>query len=152
MLTDLVHRTNGVREFETAKGRWTMIIQGTVGILLDEGLTARWRTGGAEVVMVGRSDARTNRCVMVKLCGKGKGRGLNLIAAYAPTSDYHKTDEREKFRSDLTKVLELAPGGNYCIVGGDFNAEVGPETRQGPQGRIGSPRRKQENGYGSRPD
>ena len=48
-----------------------------------------------------------------------------MVAAYAPTSSA-SMPEREEFRKRLTMLLENSPGKNMCLVGGDFNAEVGP--------------------------
>ena len=124
-MTDLNLPYNGVREYTTEKGKWTMIVQGKVGFLLDEELTDRWRVGGAKVVMVGSTTSNLTRVVMVSLPGCGRGRGLSLVASYAPTSKQSEAGEREKHKTQLTMLLEKVPGNNICVIGGDFNAEVG---------------------------
>ena len=47
ILTDLTFEQNSVREFDTEKGKWTMIIQGKVGSVVDEESAGRWRVAGA---------------------------------------------------------------------------------------------------------
>ena len=77
-LTDLNYGENGVREFEFEKRRWTLIIRGRVGILLNDALTDIWRKEGAKVLVRGRDDVKTTRAVAVEFKRKGLRKGLTI--------------------------------------------------------------------------
>ena len=65
LLQDLVFPENGVREYRTEAETWTLIIQSKVGVLLNSHMTEMWRRTGAEILVVGRKEARDARNVMV---------------------------------------------------------------------------------------
>lgn len=62
-LTDLQYNDNGVREFLCQEMTFTLVIRGRVGIMMTASLTAQWRMGGAKVLMQGRQDRKTTRCM-----------------------------------------------------------------------------------------
>ena len=64
MLTDLKFEENGVREYSTDKKKWTVIIQGRVGIAIDAEWTNSWREGGAKVYHPGRATAKNTRLLL----------------------------------------------------------------------------------------
>eukprot|EP00974_Lingulodinium_polyedra_P065490 6331952-Lingulodinium_polyedra.AAC.1 len=71
MLTDLAFPENGVRAYKTRTQEWTLVVQGKVGIALDQTWAKRWRETGAVVRMAGRAEDRANRVVAVGVGRQG---------------------------------------------------------------------------------
>ena len=150
-LSDLKFRENGVREYATKKQKWLLIVQGRVGILLNERMSRRWREAGAKIVCAGRADVCTTRVMGVKFERSGWREGLLIVATYAPTSDprEEKVRERERYREDLSRILRKTDAGDFVIVGGDMNAEVGAgldRDNRDVLGAFGDNRRTQTGG------
>ena len=61
-LTDLKYPDNGVREYQTRKQKWVIVIQGKVGIALNEEWAAKWRESGA-----------ATRCMAISIRYQTKG-------------------------------------------------------------------------------
>ena len=124
LLTDLAFKDGGVREYAHKGNKWTLIIRGRVGILLNQQLAAGWRIGGAEVRATRRKEDQNTRSMAIRIrIGRGE-KDVVLIVNYAPTSSA-TVEERQRFRDDISKLID--DSGKRCrlIIGGDFNAEVG---------------------------
>ena len=137
LLSDLKYSENGVREHRTKNARWTLVVQGKVGIAMSERLAKLWRDGGAIIDTVGRRDVSTTRMVATIVPAKGWKKGLMLLAAYAPTSGttLELKEERGRFWESLGSLANKAPHGTKLIIGGDMNAEIGARM-EGDDSRI----------------
>ena len=140
LLSDLRYSGNGVREYGTKEEKWTLVVQGKVGIAMSARLTRLWREGGAKTEVVGRTDVSTTRAVAVSIPAKGWKKGMMLMATYAPTSGttLELVEERKRFWEDVGTLSNRAQHGTKLIIGGDMNAEVGPR-KGGDDGWIIGP-------------
>jgi hypothetical protein len=127
LLSDMKFPQNGVRQYETEKQTmsWTLIVQGKVAIMLNQGLAELWRKSGAILECVGRTDISTTRAMAITIKQKGWQRGLRLISVYAPTSAHSTMKEREKYNKHVHMLLEKSAAEDILVVGGDMNAQVG---------------------------
>ena len=64
----------------------------------------------------------SDRVMMAKI--KGQPFDINIIQAYAPTSD-HGDDETEVFYEEMKQTMSYVKCGEVVIAMGDFNAQVG---------------------------
>ena len=71
LFPDMKFEHNGIREYHTKNNKWTLIVQGKVGIALDARWTEEWRNSGAKVTFPGKPDNKDNRCM-------GRGDTENL--------------------------------------------------------------------------
>ena len=76
LFTDLKYPENGVREYTTGGGKWTMVVQGKVGIALIQKWTDWWRESGAKTWYPGTAGNRENRELAIQLNRKGWRKGL----------------------------------------------------------------------------
>jgi len=93
IFSDVRFSENGVREYNTKSGKWTVIIQGRVAIGLNAKWSKTWREGGAKVVHPGRT--ASTRCMAVEIAGEGWVRGWYLTAVYAPIGSRGPSKERD---------------------------------------------------------
>ncbi len=139
LLSDCMFPSNGCREYQCRNRTWTLVHRGKVSILLSDSLAAEWRRGGAAVVMRGRQDRKTTRCMSIVVPRQGRRRGLALVAVYAPVSGRQNVRARERFREEVRYVEAKCRGSdNMVVLGGDWNAEPGRPVEEGEQDRIGA--------------
>ena len=62
----------------------------------------------------------SDRVILVKL--QGKPMNINIIQAYAPTTD-HEDEEIESFYEEISTALKQAKCGEAVILMGDLNAK-----------------------------
>ena len=67
MLTDLNFGVNGARDYRTVRQTWTVIVQGLVGIALNEQWADKWRKSGAKVIYHGLAESGTTRSVAIEI-------------------------------------------------------------------------------------
>ena len=74
LLSDLKFGVTGVREYVVGGVTWTLVVQGKVGIALNEEWANKWRRGGAKVFHGGRADCVKNRVCAAEIPRKGEER------------------------------------------------------------------------------
>ena len=124
-LTDLKFIEDGVREYESGSQKWTIIIQGKVGIALDEQFTEKWRKGGATTFHAKEFGGTPSRSIAVSIPSEGWKKGWFIISTYAPTSKRTELRAREHFLEQIERIAGHAKGYQTTVIMGDFNASVG---------------------------
>lgn len=139
LVSDLKFEENGVNRYTVNNTTWTMVIQGSVGVILDFELTEQWRESGANVSTAKMAGERSTRCMAVQITANGGEDGLNLVSVYAPTSTDHANDpKRRDFYLEVESVLRRIPRANQTLLRGDWNAEAGAGMRDGWEGTMGT--------------
>ena len=67
---------------------------------------------------------------MISVCFQGKPFNINIIQAYASTSNAEEA-EVEWFYEDLQDLLELIPPKDVLFIIGDWSAKVGSQEIPG---------------------
>lgn len=66
----------------------------------------------------------TARILVVTLAGNPE---TTIVCCYSPTNTLENEKEVIQFYKDLPSVVSAVPVHNFLIIGGDFNAQMGPE-------------------------
>ena len=73
---------------------------------------------------------------MISVRFQGKPFNINIIQAYAPTSNAEEA-EAERFYEDLQDLLELTLQKDVLFIIADWNAKVGSQETPGVTGKFG---------------
>ena len=147
LLTDVCFGGTGIREYKSEQETWTIIHHGKVAVALCREMTRHWRRGGA--VWHGGTGGFGARCMKVEIPPKSGAKGVRLIPVYFHTSDRKHTEARAELYENLENLAMTTNRqrrGFSTLIGGDFNAETGPDKDQvwgGTQGKWGDKRRTQ---------
>ena len=76
----------------------------------------------------------SSRLITIRL--KATPFNINIIQAYAPTSDYSDEDI-EDFYEQLQEVLDQTPKKDILVVQGDWNAKIGEDAYENWKGTCG---------------
>ncbi|CAJ1384886.1 unnamed protein product, partial [Effrenium voratum] len=126
LLTDVTFHRDGTHDLWVDGHKWKLVVEGKVAIAMGEAMGQRWEAGGARSF---KSRPGQGRVLGLHFPRQGRRKGLMLIVCYAPISSARRTD-RQEFLRQVTEVKARTPGGDWLIVGGDFNAEIGANQAQ----------------------
>jgi exonuclease III len=123
--------TSGITRRQGIRGQ-----QG-VGFMLGPKAAKAYDESGRKFEMVSGRFA-TLRLPMRKP-GRKKSTNLYMVAAYSPHTG-HGPEERAVFLDSLDGLLQAKKGGEVMICGGDFNAGIGNDDKDGICGPYGQTR------------
>ena len=97
--------------------------------------TAWWRTGGARWEQGRAMPDETYRAMCMSLPRQGMVRGVHIVTGYQYIGhDRHKRIRRLLY-DEIVRLSTRGPGTSQCVIGADWNAEVGTRGEGDPVGR-----------------
>ena len=143
VFTDLKFPEQGLRTYQTQANKFTMLVTGTIGFMMNEQWFQWWSEGGRQWVMPTTAENERIRTAAIVFPRKGWKRGLYVVGVYAPTSSARKKDHVGCLRQ-VQSLLDKTPGSFMKLVAGDCNNEFGKGSNGGWTdviGEHGFPRR-----------
>ena len=118
LLTDVRYGADGIREYQTKRDTWTMVVRGKVAIAMSSSMAQEWKKGGCKV-WVGTKMGKENqsRVMSVDIPPKGWKKGLHLVCQYSHTSTA-PVAMRNKHWQELQKITNSAAPYRTLLLGG----------------------------------
>ena len=86
ILTDVAWKEQGIWEYETVNGKWTIVNTGRIAFAMDNVAGKRWRDGGS-IWKKGRKDTSGQiRCASITIPRIGWRRGMHIVGVYITIS------------------------------------------------------------------